>query len=259
MSFLSFFGSTFTTTHIIAQIYRKEEFLDFLRNITEASSVDVLHQFFRNLILMKLDPIILPILATTENQNIFKNKNLTRLEQSKILYGKIINHLLNNPDIYKLPTDPLNIPLQLVSSFIDGFITNLKEQKNEFIGAAITSLNTMPNIDTVKVPNDVYRIIIDEHSKIISGIVFSLIQPITNLPVNESALLNLTCRLFQKFNSIYEYQSSINKNDDSSSSSDTVPDEDEKDKEDEPPRKLKRGRAMKNLPKPDEDSKKPKN
>ena len=262
MSFLSFFGSSFTGAHLLSQIYRRPEFTSFLKNLTEkTTSFETVHQFVRNLLLTYLDPIVVPLLNTTENKNIFKNKRLTRLEQSKVFYGKLLNHLLNHADIDNFNKhDYTNLFSVIISSFGLGVMEGLKEQKNVFIEQGISTLNQIPEMENAESPTDVYRIVIDKYSKIISGILYLLID-FTHSPVSESTLLNISCDIMDSFNTVYEYQSPIHKNDgnnndDSSSSSDADP----------VPNKLKRARAMEGLPKKDkpkedkrDEPKKPKN
>ena len=56
MSFLSFFGSSFTTTHIITQIYRSPDFNNFMKNINDKDTpVEVLETFIRNYIFKQSD------------------------------------------------------------------------------------------------------------------------------------------------------------------------------------------------------------
>ncbi len=57
MSLLSFLGSTFTTTNAISKIYRRPEFAKFLNNVNDKPTQQVIHKFFKNLIMSIVDDI----------------------------------------------------------------------------------------------------------------------------------------------------------------------------------------------------------
>ena len=241
MSFLSFIGSNATGAHLLSQIYREPEFTRFLQNLTDKDiSSETLHQFSLNFILTNLDPYVVPFLTTTENLNIFKNNNLTRVEQSKLFSGKLLDHLSNQAS--KL--DPLYV---FRSIFNFEFLQKLLREQ-------ISTLHRIPEIKNAESPTDVYKIIVNEFSRNINSILGLLVGPMDHYAQYE--FKDATCGLMSSFNSVYEYKSPVYKNDDnsddSSSSSDT----------DITPNNLKRARAMEDLPKKSdltEDTKKPKN
>ena len=245
MSLISFIGSGLTTTHLLSQIYRRPEFTEFIQNINDGNnSLEVLFTFSKNFILKKCDPYVLPLLNTPENKNIFKNKNLSRVEQSKLFFGKLVNTLLDNMDLdsfaFLVFTGPIN-----------GIITaeNQTEIKRKIVEFAIKQLNNIPTLDSATSPTDVYKSVVEYSAKVISSTMYVFTMPLRE-EIDQEPLVDGVCSIMGTFNSYYGYQSGIYKEEDDLSSSSG---------EEEVPRKLKRADAMKGLPSGESNSKKPKN
>ena len=249
MSLLSFLGSTYTTTHFISQIYRRKEFIDFITNINDGPrSLDVIYKFTRNFILKKCDLIVLPLLNTPENINIFKNDSLSTVEQSKLFFGKMVNHVLSSIDLEEYM-------LMFLTSSSSGFgagllFENQAEFKKKIVEFAITQLNNIPTLDSVTCPTDVYKQVVEYYAILISKIFYVFSLPICT-EIDQTPLLDTVCDMMGNFNSFYEYNSKIYHDNNSSSSSD----EDDEDDKERPLKNLKRANAMEGLPSKESDSK----
>lgn len=248
MSFLSFIGSSFTTTNVISQIYNNPDFTNFMKNINDKPTpIEVIETFIRNYILRELDPQVIPLLQMPENLNIFESDNMTNLEKSKLFFGKLTKHFLDGLDFET--TTVITEMLNFISNGNGNIGVRLEGQdwKKTVIQNTIEQLNDIPELNHATNPTDVYRIVVETRAKQIASLINSILMPM-NAQIGEEPFLNRACEIMGKFNSCYEYQSNIYKEDDSDYSSSTNSDDDaEEDIKDDVPKQLKRADAMINV------------
>jgi hypothetical protein len=260
MSFLSFLGSSFTTTHVISQIYRSHDFNNFMKNLNDKdTSAEVLETFVKNYILKQSDSYVIQHLNATENLNIFKNQEMSRIEQSKLFFGKMLKQWLDDINLENI-VHMLQVFIHITFgiSLTGATFEGNQDLKKAVIKEMISSLDNYPKLNDATSPTDVYRIIIEVFakgiSKEISDILHNIIMPM-HTQMNPDTMLPSICNAMGKFNSYYEYQSKIYENDEednhSSSNSTSLTnvddDDDAEDDGEEAPRNLKRRDAMMNV------------
>ncbi len=241
----SLWGSSYITFHYLSKIYTNPDFGKFIKIFNDGNTpTEVTYKFVRNVITTHLDPIVQPDLTSESNINLFKNENLSNLEKSKIIVGKIIKKQLHN-------INPAIIFPNLV------IMVPEKEIKEKVLEFTIDQLNCIPDLANATCPRDVYRIIVNHIATNITGI-FGLMSHLIKIPINENDFLTQCCSVLGTFNNYYEYKGILDQDNDSSSSDND--NDNDNDDNDPPPRELKRGRANEGLPTPQsEDTKKPKN
>ena len=235
MSFLSFIGSSFTTSNAVLQLYRSQEFQNFIKNIgSQNSSLEMIQTFVRNFILMNTDSYVLPILD--KHANIFVNKELSNMEKSKLAFGKMLAEILSEINFEEMRI--FKIMLGEESGFGIGFqIPEQKELKKIIVEFVISQMNDIQQLEDAKSPFDVYRIIVEHYSNMLGALLHTFVT-IANTNIGDDLWVTLGTSIMNGFNKCYEYKSQIY--------------------DDEPPNRLKRSNAMKGLPKQD-NPKKPKN
>ncbi|ARF09400.1 hypothetical protein Indivirus_1_23 [Indivirus ILV1] len=231
----SLFGSSFTTAHYLSKIYTNPDFSKFIQNFNEGKTpIEVLHQFIINVITSNVDPIIKNDLDSEAVANLFQNENLSNLEKSKILIGKMIKKHLHNINTQTLfPHLVISVPEN--------------ELKEKLLEISLKLVNEIPDFETVTCPTDVYRISMIHLTNIITGYIL-VVLGILKTPLNENNFLSQCCNTLKIFNKYYDYKGILSENNDTTSS----------DEDDDPPRKLKRGRVNKELPTSSDDTKKSK-
>lgn len=195
MSLISFLGSTCTTTHVISKLYRNPEFTDFLKNINEGESQEVLHKFVKNLTLSTLDPIVIPFLESPENQKTFSNEEeLNRFIESMLRDSNFLFWLASN-EFHNVTHIRFDVPL----ANVEQFLVDIKD----------ALLNDVEGLKTATCPTDVYKTLVDHSATTISNIVYEFIVKPSTDQVDEGDVLDAACELFKEFNSCYKYESKV--------------------------------------------------
>jgi len=231
-------GSSFSTLQYLSKIYNNPDFGKFIKTFNDnKKSHEVMSKFIRNVLATHIDPIIELDLKSEHNKNLFINNDLSNLEKSKILAGKIVKKYLHG----------MSMKLTAIPETTIVFDENMV--KESILTFVIEQLNDIDELRNCKSPIEVYSTLLTYFANYITVVLFVVTTPLT-WPIDETDFLNELCSLLGKFNTYYEYKGITNNdnndnNDDSSSTTDPI------NNDDDVPNTLKRGRANEGLPKPD--------
>ncbi len=187
-SLLSIFGSSITSIHMFSKLYNLPEFKIFMQTLNDNTSVQVMVQFFRNLICKTMDPLVENVLMKKENNLIFSNKSIDKETKVKLFVGKILNELYDDATIL-----PCFIQLDM--------------NKEDLISYFILTINDIKGLENANNGRDVYTLLVNYYALIITTFLKQTVIDQLFENIKEDNLLETINLILGQFNEIYHYES----------------------------------------------------